>query len=221
MTKLNTPERNIVTIEDPVEYEVHGITQIPIKAEIGLTFAKGLRSILRQSPDIIMVGEIRDMETADIAIKASLTGELVLSTLHTNDAPSAITRLIDMGVEPFLIASSLIMVEAQRLVRSLCKYCREKTSVTEEVKKTYNFKTDFIYQAKGCRHCNEKGYLGRTAVVEALLVTEAIKELILSKADADQIREIALKEGMHTLREDGLLKIENGITTLEEVLRVT
>ena len=221
LNKLNTTERNIVTVEDPVEYELDGITQIQIKPEIGLTFANGLRSILRQSPDIIMVGEIRDMETADIAIKASLTGELVLSTLHTNDAPGSITRLMDMGVEAFLIASSLIMVEAQRLVRKLCNFCREKIPLTEDLKKKFNFKTDSIYQAKGCKHCNQTGYLGRTAVIEVLLVSEAIKEAILNKADADQIREIALKEGMRTLREDGLAKVEEGTITLEEMLRVT
>lgn len=221
LNKLNTPERNIVTIEDPVEYEVHGITQLPIKPEIGLTFACGLRSILRQSPDIIMIGEIRDRETADIAIKASLTGELVLSTLHTNDAPGAITRLIDMGVEPFLIASSLIIVAAQRLVRKLCKSCCVKVPVTEELKKRFKLKTDSIYRASGCAYCNQTGYLGRTAIIELLQVSEPIKELILTKADADRIRAVALKEGMRTLREDGLLKVEEGITSLEEVLRVS
>lgn len=221
LNKLNTPERNIITIEDPVEYEINGITQIQIRPEIGLTFASGLRSILRQSPDIIMVGEIRDRETADIAIKASLTGELVLSTLHTNDAAGAITRLMDMGVESFLIASSLIMVEAQRLVRRLCKYCREKTALLDDVKKKFDFKQDFIYKARGCKQCNHTGYSGRIAVIEVLLISEAVKELILARADADQIRDIGLKEGMRTLREDGILKVQDGTTTLEEVLRVT
>lgn len=221
LNKLNTTEKNIMTVEDPVEYELEGITQIQVKPEIGLTFADGLRSILRQSPDIIMVGEIRDRETADIAIKASLTGELVLSTLHTNDAPGAITRLMDMGVEPFLIASSLVLVEAQRLVRKLCKHCCAKTSLEKDVKKKFNMNTDFIFKAAGCKHCNQTGYTGRTAVIETLLITETVKELILARADADQIREAGLKEGMRTLREDGISKVEEGMTSLEEVIRVT
>lgn len=221
LNKLNTTEKNIMTVEDPVEYELEGITQIQVKPEIGLTFADGLRSILRQSPDIIMVGEIRDRETADIAIKASLTGELVLSTLHTNDAPGAITRLMDMGVEPFLIASSLVLVEAQRLVRKLCTHCRVKTAIEKDVKKKFNMNTDFIFKAAGCKHCNQTGYTGRTAVIETLLITETVKELILARADADQIREAGLKEGMRTLREDGISKVEEGMTSLEEVIRVT
>lgn len=221
LNKLNTTEKNIMTVEDPVEYELEGITQIQVKPEIGLTFADGLRSILRQSPDIIMVGEIRDRETADIAIKASLTGELVLSTLHTNDAPGAITRLMDMGVEPFLIASSLVLVEAQRLVRKLCTHCRVKTAIEKDVKKKFNMNTDFIFKAAGCKHCNQTGYTGRTAVIETLLITETVKELILARADADQIREAGLKEGMRTLREDGISKAEEGMTSLEEVIRVT
>lgn len=221
LNKLNSRERNIITLEDPVEYELEGITQIQVKPEIGLSFASGLRSVLRQSPDIIMVGEIRDGETADIAIKASLTGELVLSTLHTNDAPGAITRLIDMGVEPFLIASALIMVEAQRLVRKLCRHCRAQVPLSPELKKKFNLKAEFIYRGVGCKNCNQTGYLGRTAIIEVLLVTETIKDLIVARADADQIRAVALKEGMRTFREDGLSKVEEGITSLEEVLRVS
>ncbi|MEK6732548.1 MAG: GspE/PulE family protein [Candidatus Omnitrophota bacterium] len=199
INQMNIPDKNIITIEDPVEYQVEGITQIQANAEIGLTFANGLRSLLRQSPDIIMIGEIRDSETADIAIKASLTGQLVLSTLHTNDAPTAISRLIDMGIEPFLIASSIVLVAAQRLCRVLCKACK----------------------GKGCKKCNSTGYYGRIAILEALAVDDRIREMIIENSSIDDIRNYAISKGMKTLRDDGLEKVKNGVTSMEEVLRVT
>ncbi|MDP2921818.1 MAG: GspE/PulE family protein [Candidatus Omnitrophota bacterium] len=199
INQMNTADKNIITIEDPVEYQVEGITQIQANSEIGLTFANGLRSLLRQSPDIIMIGEIRDGETADIAIKASLTGQLVLSTLHTNDAPTAISRLMDMGIEPFLIASSVILVAAQRLCRVLCKSCK----------------------GAGCKKCNSTGYLGRTAILETLAIDDKIREMIIENVSVDTIRSYAVSKGMKTLRDDGLEKVKNGITSMEEVLRVT
>jgi type IV pilus assembly protein PilB len=199
INQMNTPEKNIITIEDPVEYQVEGITQMQSNSDIGLTFANGLRSLLRQSPDIIMIGEIRDSETADIAIKASLTGQLVLSTLHTNDAPTAISRLMDMGIEPFLIASSLVLVAAQRLCRVVCKSCK----------------------GKGCKKCNSTGYLGRIAILEALTVDDKIREMIIENASVDDIRNYAVSKGMKTLHDDGMEKYNNGVTTMEEVTRVT
>jgi len=199
INQMNTPEKNIITIEDPVEYQVEGITQIQANSDIGLTFANGLRSLLRQSPDIIMIGEIRDSETADIAIKASLTGQLVLSTLHTNDAPTAISRLMDMGIEPFLIASSVVLVAAQRLCRMICKSCK----------------------GKGCKKCSSTGYLGRIAILEALAVDDKIREMIIENASVDDIRNYAVSKGMKTLRDDGMEKYKNGVTTMEEVVRVT
>lgn len=198
INQMNTSEKNIITIEDPVEYQVEGITQIQANSDIGLTFANGLRSLLRQSPDIIMIGEIRDSETADIAIKASLTGQLVLSTLHTNDAPTAISRLIDMGIEPFLIASSLVLVAAQRLCRMICKSCK----------------------GKGCKKCNSTGYLGRIAILEALAIDDNIREMIIKNSSVDEIRDYAVSKGMKTLRDDGMDKYKNGVTSMEEVTRV-
>ncbi len=196
VSQLNVPEKNIITVEDPVEYQIDGITQIQTKTEIGLTFASGLRSILRQSPDVVMVGEIRDSETADIAIKASLTGQLVLSTLHTNDAAGAITRLIDMGVEPFLIGSSVILVAAQRLCRRICAACKRK----------------------GCPNCRDTGYRGRMALMEVLVIDDRVREKIISKCSSDEIKRTAVeKQGMRTLREDGMEKCQQGLTTLEEV----
>jgi len=229
INQLNSPERNIVTLEDPVEYELEGITQIQMKSEIGLTFVEGLKSVLRQSPDIIMVGEIRDFETADIAIKASLTGQLILSTLHTNDAPSAITRLIDMGVEPFLIGSSLVMAAAQRLMRKICFNCREPFDVAKNVLERVGLDPDKIadkgikhfYQGKGCAKCSNSGYHGRMALLEAFLIDDKIKDMIIRKASSDEIKEIAIKQGMKTLRDNALENFVNGTTTLEEVLRVT
>ncbi len=201
INKLNTPDKNIITIEDPVEYQVEGITQLQANADIGLTFANGLRSLLRQSPDVIMIGEIRDSETADIAIKASLTGQLVLSTLHTNDAPTAINRLVDMGVEPFLIASSVVLVAAQRLCRVACRVCKGK--------------------GDGCKSCSSTGYRGRQAVLEVLSVDDKIREMIIDRASVDDIRDYAVSKGMKTLREDALEKQKSGVTTMEEVTRIT
>jgi type IV pilus assembly protein PilB len=229
INQMNVPERNIVTIEDPVEYQLEGITQIQAKPEIGLTFASGLRSVLRQSPDIILVGEIRDFDTADIAVKASLTGQLVLSTLHTNDACGAITRLIDMGVEPFLVASSLIVSSAQRLFRRICPKCKkpdkisretlEKLEIYDLVQKTNNPK---IMHGEGCKYCNNTGYFERIAVHEVAMIDDDVRDLIIKQASSDQIKEFVIKEkGFKTLRDDALSKWLQGITTLEEVIRIT
>lgn len=230
ISQLNTPERNIITLEDPVEYETEGITQIPARPEIGLTFATGLKSVLRQTPDIIMVGEIRDFETADIAIKASLTGQLILSTLHTNDSAGAITRLIDMGVEPFLVASSLVLASAQRLMRKICENCKEEMPVPAEVLerlglesaeiKKKNIKT--FYKGRGCQHCNDTGYYGRVAILEALLIDDQVRSMVMRKASSDEIKDYAVKQTkMLTLRDNAIQNCIMGITTLEEVLRVT
>ncbi|MDP3791826.1 MAG: GspE/PulE family protein [Candidatus Omnitrophota bacterium] len=230
ISQLNVAERNIITLEDPVEYETEGITQIPARPEIGLTFATGLKSVLRQSPDIIMVGEIRDFETADIAIKASLTGQLILSTLHTNDSAGAITRLIDMGVEPFLVASSLILASAQRLMRKICENCKEEMAIPQDVlerlglesgeMKTRSVKT--FYKGRGCPRCNDTGYYGRIAILEALLIDDPVRSMIMKKASSDEIKDYAVKEkGMMTLRDNAVENCIMGVTTLEEVLRVT
>ncbi len=223
--QLNQPTKNLITVEDPVEYQVAGLTQVQVNADIGLTFAAGLRAILRQSPDIVMIGEIRDFETADIAMKASLTGQLVFSTLHTNDAPSAVTRLVDMGVEPFLVASSVSLIEAQRLVRKLCIKCREPIKPSAELLTRLEFTpspTATFFQAKGCRACNQMGYRGRMGIIEVFLIDEKIRELIVSCAQSWEIKEYAVKTlGMVPLREDGLRKAEMGLTTLEEILAAT
>jgi type IV pilus assembly protein PilB len=223
LNQLNTPEKNIITIEDPVEYQVEGITQIQVKPEIGLNFASGLRSLLRQSPDIIMVGEIRDSETADIAIKAALTGQLLLSTLHTNDAISSITRLIDMGVEPFLVASSLIMVCAQRLSRKVCLNCRKPAEIAPSFLKEIGFSEKVtFYTAAGCQHCGNTGFFGRVAILEALLIDDTIREMIIQKKSLDEIKNYAVSKcGMRTLRDDAFLKVKQELTTLEEALRIT
>ncbi len=225
LLKIYSEEKNIITIEDPVEYQIKGVGQIQVNPKINLTFAAGLRSILRQDPDIIMVGEIRDRETAEIAVQASLTGHLVLSTLHTNDAPSALTRLIDMDIEPFLVASSLTGVLAQRLVRKNCPFCNEPVKLSyqekEKLKASGYENIEFTYQGKGCGECRGKGYLGRTGIFELLLVDEEIKNLILAKKDARSIKEKAVSNGMETLLDDGIAKVKDGLTTLEEVLRVT
>ncbi len=223
---LNTLDVNIVTVEDPVEYELHGINQVQAKPEVGLTFAAGLRSILRQDPDIVMVGEIRDEETADIAIKAALTGHLVLSTLHTNDAAGAVTRMVDMGLEPFLIASSTLLAAAQRLVRRICPDCKESYRVPEQVLQRAQFNLDkgeevILSKGKGCKRCAETGYRGRLALLEALRITEDIQDLIMGSASAGEIKRKAIEGGMLTLRQVGLLKVQAGLTTLEETLRVT
>ncbi len=230
ISQLNTPERNIITLEDPVEYETEGVTQIPARPEIGLTFSAGLKSILRQSPDIIMVGEIRDFETADIAIKASLTGQLILSTLHTNDSAGALTRLIDMGVEPFLIASSLIMSSAQRLMRKICENCKEEMEIPADVLTRVGIDPAMLkkrgiknfYKGRGCSRCNDTGYYGRVGILETLLVDDPVRNLIMKRSSSDQIKEYAVKEkGMMTLRDNALENCMKGITTLEEMLRVT
>lgn len=226
LSRINSPDKNIITIEDPVEYQLKGIGQIHVNPKIDLTFANGLRSILRQDPDVIMVGEIRDTETAGIAIHASLTGHLVLSTLHTNDAPGAITRLIDMRIEPFLVSSSVIAIIAQRLIRRVCPNCREeitptKAELSELSLKREELKGKAVFRGKGCSHCMGTGYRGRTGIYELLLVDDSIRSLILNNSDSNTIKREAIKRGMHTLRIDGSRKVLDGVTTIEEVLRVT
>jgi len=225
LNQLNTPVRNIVTIEDPVEYQIEGITQLPVRPEIGLDFASGLRAILRQSPDVIMIGEIRDAETADIAIKASLTGQLVLSTLHTNDAISSITRLIDMGIESFLISSSLIMLCAQRLCRKLCLKCRTAVDMPKDFLEKVGFRDKekvIFYAAKGCKYCNNTGFYGRIATLETIMIDDNIREMIIKKESIDKIKQYAVEKcGMVTLRDDAFLKVKEGLIPLEEALRVT
>ena len=223
LNQLNTVQRNIITIEDPVEYQIEGITQIQVKPEVGLDFLSGLRSLLRQSPDVIMIGEIRDSETADIAVKASLTGQLVFSTLHTNDALSSITRLIDMGIEPFLVASSLIMLCAQRLCRRICLKCRQPVDIPDKFLESIGFKEKVIfYTASGCKHCNNTGFYGRIAILEAIMINDVIREMIMKRKAIDEIRQYAITNcGMKTLRDDAYLKIKMGLTTLDEVIRVT
>ncbi len=228
INQLNTPERNIVTLEEPVEYELQGITQVEVRSDIGLTFANGLRSILRQSPDVIMVGEIRDFETADIAIKASLTGQLILSTLHTNDSVGAITRLVDMKVEPFLLSSSLIMACAQRLLRRTCPHCRAEVDVPKGVLEEFGIdpldehkKKRVFYEGKGCEKCNSSGYYGRSGILEAFLIDDTMRDMIIRRASSDELKAHAMKKGMRTLRQEALENFVNGVTTLEEVLRVT
>jgi len=223
---VNKPEVNIMTVEDPVEYNLYGINQVQVKPEIGLTFARALRAFLRQDPDIIMVGEIRDTETAEIAIEAALTGHLVLSTLHTNDAPSTITRLADMGIENFLIASSVILVIAQRLARRICPYCKTEYRYPPEVLKEVGFTEEEIgnlvtYRGAGCDKCDYTGYKGRVALYEVMEVVPEIRDAVVKGKNAEEIRRIAKKHGMRTLREIGRIKIAKGITTPEEVLRVT
>ncbi len=223
---VNKPEVNVMTVEDPVEYNLYGINQVQVNPEIGLTFARALRAFLRQDPDVIMVGEIRDTETAEIAIESALTGHLVLSTLHTNDAPSTVTRLVDMGIEPFLVASSVILVIAQRLARRICPYCKEPFTYQPEVLKEVGFTDDEIkslktYRGRGCEKCDYTGYKGRVALFEVMDLVPEIRDAIVRGKTADDIREIAKRHGMRTLREIGKIKIAKGITTPEEILRVT
>jgi len=220
LQKLNTIDRKLMTAEDPVEYQIPGINQTPINAEIGLTFANVLRAFLRQSPDVVLVGEIRDKETADIALRAALTGHLVFSTLHTNDAPSAITRLIDMGMPPFLIASSVQGIQAQRLVRVLCPHCKEKIEPDEKLKKKLKIKDGEkvnVCRPKGCNDCNFTGFHGRIAIFEIFIMNDELRELTLKRVDAATLREAARRAGMRTMYEDGIEKVKMGITTLEEV----
>ncbi len=222
LTTISSMEKNIVTIEDPVEYELPLIRQTQVNPKAGITFANGLRGILRQDPDIIMVGEIRDKETADVAVQASLTGHLVFATLHTNDAPSALTRLVDMGVEPFLISSSVIGVLAQRLLRVICEKCKEKYTPSKSVLADLGVEQDTaFYRGKGCRKCQETGFKGRTAAFELLVIDKEIRKMVDAKCSADEIRRKALEQGMKALYADGLIKAKEGVTTLEEVLRMT
>ena len=226
LNKLNKPDRKLITVEEPVEYLLSGINQSQVRAEIGLTFAAVLRSMLRQAPDIIMVGEIRDLETAEIAIRAALTGHLVFSTLHTNDAPGAITRLMDMGIKPFLVASSVQAVLAQRLVRVICDSCKEPYDPRADelaqigIDAAQKGKVK-LYRGKGCGECNHTGFKGRKGIFELMKLSPAIQEKVMHKVSATEIRQLARKEGMRTLREDGMRKVLNGMTTLSEVLRIT
>jgi general secretion pathway protein E len=227
LQKINDPGKKIITIEDPVEYQLGGVNQIHVKPQIGLTFANGLRSIVRQDPDVIMVGEIRDAETAEIAVQAALTGHLVFSTLHTNDAPGAISRLLEMGVQDYLLSSSLLGVLAQRLVRRLCPKCRKEVplaeldAVVEELNLRESNALSTAWEAVGCSICSGTGYLGRVGIFELLPVTSEICKVIVQRADAGAIRSLAMQQGMRPLREDGWDKVRQGITTLAEVLRVT
>jgi general secretion pathway protein E/type IV pilus assembly protein PilB len=224
LSEINDSIRKIITVEDPVEYQIKGINQIQVSDKSGLTFARGLRAILRHDPDVVLVGEIRDEETARIAVQASLTGHMVFSTLHTNDAPGAVTRLVDMGVEPYLVASSLEGVLAQRLVRALCPHCKlpDQTIKTIEFKKQWNFpESDVFYRAVGCQECRNTGYHGRRAVFEMMPLSPSIRQMLLQGASSGQIKEEARKNGMKTLFEDGLRLARVGITTLDEALRVT
>lgn len=224
LSSINSPDKNILTIEDPIEYQLDGIGQMQVNPKINLTFVSGLRSMVRQDPDVILVGEIRDRETADIAIHAALTGHLVFSTLHTNDSASAVTRLIDMGIEPFLVSTAVQAIIAQRLVRLLCTHCKEAYEPEEaqwaELRSSREV-TGPIFRADGCEKCLETGYRGRTGIYEFLLMSEAIKGLVLKTSDANQINKVARAEGMANLREDGINKVMEGRTTISEVLRVT
>jgi len=225
LSQINAPDKNIITVEDPVEYQLQGISQMQVNPKINLTFSNGLRSILRQDPDVIMIGEIRDQETAEIAIHASLTGHLVFSTLHTNDAAGAVTRLIDMGIEPFLVASSVVAIVAQRLVREVCAACRQAYEPTDDELGKLGLplggKKPTLYRGAGCPACAQTGYKGRSGIYELLLVDDDIRRLISSKVDSIQIKQQAIAKGMHTLREEGAAKVLQGVTTTEEVLRIT
>jgi type II secretion system protein E len=226
LSTINSVHQRIITIEEPVEYELKGINQIAVRSDIGLSFATGLRHILRQDPNVVMVGEIRDGETADIAIRAALTGHLVFSTLHTNDAPGAFTRLIDMGIEPFLVASSVEAVMGQRLVRTICPNCKEEQKVDRDYLRQINCPEHVLeegrfYHGAGCEECRNQGYKGRLAIYELLVMSEAIRPLILNREASSVIGQVAVNEGMRTLRDDGWQKVMNGQTTIEEILRVT
>ena len=226
LSTINSPEINIITVEDPVEYQIEGIAQIQVNPKIDLTFAKGLRSIVRQDPDVILVGEIRDKETAEIAIQSALTGHLVFSTLHTNDSASAVTRMIDMGIESFLVTSSVIAILAQRLVRVICNHCKEAYTPDEESLRNVGILPEDlagkkIYRGKGCPTCLHTGYMGRTAIFEFMILDDAIKNLILKTSDSNAIKRLAVEKGMVTIRHDGAQKVLAGITTIEEVFRLT
>jgi type IV pilus assembly protein PilB len=226
LSKINLPETNIMTAEDPVEYNLDGINQVLIHEDVGLTFAAALKAFLRQDPNIIMVGEIRDLDTGSIATKAALTGHLVLSTLHTNDAPSTINRLIDMGIEPFLVASSTNLICAQRLLRKICVSCKTEIKLHPEVVRELGLSEEDVrnqtfYEGKGCVDCNNTGYKGRLGVYEVFTVTSKIRDLILDRAATSAIKKQAVEDGMLTLRMDALIKLKKGIATAEEVLKET
>jgi type IV pilus assembly protein PilB len=226
LNELNNPIYNIVTVEDPVEFQVPGINQVPTKKEIGLTFANALRSILRQDPDIIMIGEIRDTETAEIAIEAALTGHQVLSTMHCNDAPGAIARLDDMGIAPFLISSSVILACAQRLMRRICSHCKEPVIYPAKMFQDLNIDPSIfdgvtLYRGRGCDRCKNSGYSGRMAIIEAMTVTDEIRKLIIARANTRELGKIAIGQGMRTLRMVALDRAREGISTLEQVLVLT
>jgi type IV pilus assembly protein PilB len=226
LQELNGPDVNITTVENPVEYQLMGINQVEIKEEVGMTFSAALRSILRQDPDVVLVGETRDNETADIAVKAALTGHLVMTTLHTNDAPGAVARLVYMGIEPFLMASSLLLSQAQRLVRRICSNCKEPFTLTPEYAKKNNipmeiFEGHEIFHGRGCSRCGNSGYKGRASIMEVLLISKGIRDVILKSANAEDIRQVALSEGFRDLRTNGFYRVSEGVTTIEEVLRVT
>ena len=226
ISKVNSPETNIITAEDPVEFNLHGINQVQMKEQIGLNFAAALRSFLRQDPNIILVGEIRDFETAEIAVKAALTGHLVLSTLHTNDAPSTVNRLMNMGIEPYLVATSVHLICAQRLVRRLCKDCKEEVNMPAQALIDIGYGTDEapkvkLYKGRGCPTCNNTGYKGRVGLYEVMEITDGMREMILTGASSIELKNKAIEEGMITLRGSGLRKIKTGQTTVEEVVRET
>jgi len=226
LNELNNPIYNIVTVEDPVEFQIPGINQIATKKEIGLTFANALRSILRQDPDIIMIGEIRDTETAEIAIEAALTGHQVLSTMHCNDAPGAIARLDDMGIAPFLISSSVILTCAQRLIRRICSHCREPVTYPPKVFQDLNIDPSIfdgvtLYRGRGCERCKNAGYSGRMAIIEAMTITDEIRKLIIARANSREMGKVAIGQGMRTLRMVALDRVREGVSTLEQVLVMT
>jgi len=226
LQRVNSPDKNIITVEDPIEYLIPGIGQIQVRPKIGLTFSAGLRSILRQDPDIILVGEIRDMETAEMAVQASLTGHLVFATLHTNDSAGAITRLMNMGIEPFLVTSSTIAIQAQRLVRKICPYCKESYEPDLDSLRDLGVNLDdprlkVLHRGVGCDKCSSRGYFGRSGIFELLVMSNRIQEMVLQGADSNAIKREARREGMRTLREDGAEKMLRGETTAEEILRVT
>jgi general secretion pathway protein E/type IV pilus assembly protein PilB len=224
LSRINEVQRNIITVEDPVEYQLQGINQIQVNTKAGLTFSSGLRAILRHDPNVVLIGEIRDHETAEIAIQASLTGHLVFSTLHTNDAPSALTRLVDMGIEPYLVASSLEAIIAQRLVRVICPHCKEPMTDAEAMPLRRRFGKELppvLYKSMGCEHCQGTGYHGRLGIFEMMMVTDEVRSLILENASAPELRKVASRQGMKSLREDGFRQLLDGRTTVQEILRVT
>jgi general secretion pathway protein E len=221
LTSISTSDKNIITVEDPIENQIRAVSQMQVKPQIGLTFAEGLRSILRQDPDVIMVGEIRDRETAEISVQASLTGHLVFSTLHTNDSAGAVTRLIDMGVEPYLISSSVIGILAQRLVRVICAACKTTVAVAEKLRKEYQLKSPKVWMGQGCDECRTTGYRGRLGIFELLVVSDEIREMVTARTPSGLIKHKCVADGMLTLRQDGFRKVDRGVTTIEEVARVT